>query len=254
MSGRLTSLYRHPVKGLSPELLDRVELEPHGSLPHDRRYAVEVGPSGFDPSAPAHISKMKFAVLARFPELARLRTRFQENSGLLRVEDAHGFGVDLQLDQEDGQVALARFLEAYLSGSVQSGMRVLEAPRGHMFSDHPQGRVSVVNLASVRLLEHGLGRPVDPLRFRANLLVDGLAPFEEDDWSVGSSLRVGDLEFRVISPVVRCVATHVDPTSGEADIDLVESLRTLFSRTTMGTYLSVVRGGLLRVGDEMRAS
>jgi uncharacterized protein YcbX len=254
MSGRLVSIFRHPVKGLSPEMLENVALEPKGSLPNDRRYAVEVGASGFDPSAPAHVSKMKFAVLARFPELARLRTRLQDASGLFRVEDDHGFGVDVPLDREDGRTALARFLEAYLSGSVQATMRVLEAPRGHMFSDHPQGRVSVLNLASVRLLEQAVGRPIDPLRFRANLLVDGLTPFEEDDWSVGSALRVGELEFRVVSPIVRCVATHVNPTSGEKDIDLVEQLRTVFDRTTMGTYLAVARGGLLKVGDEMKAS
>ena len=61
-------------------------------------------------------------------------------------------------------------------------------------------------------------------------------------------------EFSVVSPVVRCVATHVNPTSGETDIDLVEQLRTVFDRTTMGTYLVVARGGLLKVGDEMKAS
>ncbi|MBU6318698.1 MAG: MOSC domain-containing protein [Alphaproteobacteria bacterium] len=254
MPGLLASIFRHPVKGLSPELLERVALEPDGALPNDRRYAVEVGHSGFNPAAPAHVSKMKFVVLARFPELARLRTRLHEASGVFRVEDAYGFGVDVPLDREEGRAALSQFLEAYLSSSVESQMRVLEAPRGHMFSDHPAGRVSVVNLASVRLLEQAVGRPVDPLRFRANLFVDGLAPFAEDDWTIGSTLRIGELEFRVISPIVRCVATHVDPSTGEIDIDLVDQLRRVFDRTTMGTYLAVTRGGLLKVGDEMHAS
>src|SRR4051794_28335798 len=49
---KITGLYRYPVKGLSPEALEQVELSPGGTFPHDRRYAIENGPSGFDEAAP----------------------------------------------------------------------------------------------------------------------------------------------------------------------------------------------------------
>ena len=48
------SIYRYPVKGLSPERLDGVRLEPGQTLPSDRKYAIENGPAGFDPVAPAY--------------------------------------------------------------------------------------------------------------------------------------------------------------------------------------------------------
>jgi uncharacterized protein YcbX len=48
----LQSIYRYPVKGLSPEPLPAVALEPGQTLPADRRYAIENGPSGFDPADP----------------------------------------------------------------------------------------------------------------------------------------------------------------------------------------------------------
>ena len=48
---QIAGLYRYPVKGLSPEPLPRVALEAGQTFPADRRYAIENGPSGFDPAA-----------------------------------------------------------------------------------------------------------------------------------------------------------------------------------------------------------
>ena len=45
------SIYRYPVKGLSPEALPRIALAPGETVPGDRLYAIENGPSGFDPSS-----------------------------------------------------------------------------------------------------------------------------------------------------------------------------------------------------------
>ena len=46
------SIYRYPVKGLSPEALPRIALAAGETVPGDRLYAIE----NFDPSAPAYLS------------------------------------------------------------------------------------------------------------------------------------------------------------------------------------------------------
>ena len=51
MELHVASLYRYPVKGLSPERVSRAGLLEGGYFPGDRLYAVENGPSGFDPHA-----------------------------------------------------------------------------------------------------------------------------------------------------------------------------------------------------------
>ena len=51
-AAQIASLYRYPVKGLSPEPLPHVTLRVGETLPADRRYAIENGSSGFDPAAP----------------------------------------------------------------------------------------------------------------------------------------------------------------------------------------------------------
>ena len=94
MNGVVESIFRHPVKGLTPESMQQVQLSAGAYFPGDRNYAIEVGPSGFDAAAPKHISKQKFTVLARFPSLARVKTRLDDPTGRFHVGDASGVGVD----------------------------------------------------------------------------------------------------------------------------------------------------------------
>src|ERR1700752_4551006 len=75
---KITGLYRYPVKGLTPEPLPRAELRPGQTLLPDRRYAIETGPSGFNPAEPAWLSKPHFLMLMRDEWLAGLRTHFDD--------------------------------------------------------------------------------------------------------------------------------------------------------------------------------
>jgi uncharacterized protein YcbX len=248
MTGRIAALYRHPVKGFTPERLAAAMLEAGACFPCDRLYAVENGPSGFDPAQPAHLSKTKFAVLATIPALARVRTAYDEASGTLRVEAAPP--LHFPLATEAGREAFAQWLSGFIEPEDQRGrLRVLETAGPHRFIDDRSGAVSLLNLASVRDLAARLGRPVDPLRFRANLHVEGWPAWSELDLAEGEEIRVGDAKARVVKPIVRCAATHVDPTTGVRDIDLTQALHTHYGRLTCGLYLQVSWGGRVSDGD-----
>jgi uncharacterized protein len=243
MRGRIASLHRHPVKGLTPERLAAAQLTEGEHFPRDREYALEVGPSGFDPEKPAHISKQRFTVLARFPSLARLKTRLDDETGVFHVGDAYGFGVETDLVTPAGRGALERFLQTFLGQEASGPLKVLEGPGKHRFTDHPLGYVSVINLASVRAIEQAIGQPVNPLRFRANVYVEGWPAWAEDEWEVGLKIDLGEAKLAMFKPIVRCLATHVNLESGERDIDMVGQLREHFGRDTVGNYFSVARSG-----------
>ena len=138
-----------------------------------------------------------------------------------------------------------------LGDQLSGPLKVLPVPGAHRFMDDEAGFVSIVNLASVRDLEARLGRRVDPRRFRANLYVEGWPAWIENDasdWRVS----LGGAEARVVKPIVRCMATHVDPDTGERDIDLVRALFDNYGKTFCGIYLTVTRGGRIARGDGVR--
>jgi hypothetical protein len=258
MRGTIASLWRHPVKGLTPEPLEDVELEAGAYFPNDRVFAVEVGPSGFDREHPRHISKFRFAVLARFPELARVKTRLNDATGMLSVGDETGFGVDIPFGDAEARQALARYLQAFLGEEADAPLKVLDGPGKkaspcddmHHFMDNTQdGFVSAINLASIRAIEQAIGQPVDPLRFRANLYYDAGQAFIEDGLERGDMMEVGGARLRTLKTITRCIATHANPDSGTRDIDMLGALQQHFGRVTLGNYFAVKRGGRVARGD-----
>jgi uncharacterized protein YcbX len=253
MQGRVTGLYRHPVKGFTPEALDAAVLQPGLCFPCDRLYAVEDGPSGFDPAAPGHISKMRFAVLAKIPEVARVHTQYDEARGELSVEVPGQVSFHAILTNATGRRAFADWLQHFLGDLACGRLEVLEAPGDHRFMDSRSGFVSVINLASIRALEAAVGMPLNPLRFRGNLYVEGWPAWAENGF-MGGALSVGDAKVAVTKPTGRCRAIQVDPHSGVDDIDLVSQLFNHFGHTIMGVYTSVEQGGRISVGDTVEFS
>ncbi|MCP2082991.1 UNVERIFIED_ORG: uncharacterized protein YcbX [Methylorubrum zatmanii] len=248
---RIAALYRYPVKGLSPEAVETAELETSGYFPGDRLYAIENGPSGFNETVPRHLPKIAYLMLMRNEALARLRTRFDDATHRLTVEENGVQAVDADLSTAEGRAALAEFMKGFLPQELRGAPRVLTAPPGYRFTDSRTGYVSLINRASVAATEDLVGAPVDPLRFRGNLYLDGLEPWAELDM-VGRVLEAGDVRFKITSRTERCAATNVDPQTGQRDLSIPRTLMQGVGHTDCGVYAEVLAGGVLRTGDSLR--
>jgi uncharacterized protein YcbX len=252
MSGHAAAIFRHPVKGFTPEALDFVELSPGKGVAFDRVYAVENGPSGFDPAAPTFIPKQKFTVLAQLPRIAAARTRFHEADATLQAAAPGAPPFRASLATVEGRSAFAAWLTALLGDEVRGPLKVVEASDGWRFFDNPQGHVSLINLASLRDLGQRMGVELDPLRFRANVYVEGWPAWAENQWA-GKRLMLGWARAEVFKPIVRCAAVHVDPTTGERDLDVTKALFDNYGHMLCGTYVNVTHAGRLGLGDAIIA-
>src|SRR5438270_1161551 len=174
----LRSIYRYPVKGLSPERLSEVRLEPGHTLPADRKYAIENGPSGFDSAAPSYLPKSRFLMLMRNERLATLETRYDDATHALTIR---GEGRELargDLSTPEGRLAIEAFFRRFMPKELAGTPKVLQAD-GYSFSDVSAKVVSIINLASVAAIERLVDAPVHPLRFRGNLYVEGWPAWHE---------------------------------------------------------------------------
>src|ERR1700688_4567432 len=106
---QIASLYRYPVKGLSPEPLPRVALQPGQNFPADRRYAIENGPSGFDPAAPIWLPKFHYLMLMRNERLAGLQTHFDDHTHMLTMREDGKVAARGNLETTEGRAAVERF-------------------------------------------------------------------------------------------------------------------------------------------------
>jgi hypothetical protein len=248
MSGQVAGIFRHPVKGFTPEPLDVVHLAPDEGFPHDRVWAVENGPSDFDPAAPAFVPKRQFTVLAYIAKVAAARTRYDASTGVLHATGPGGREFAGRLADSEARTAFAAWLTELLGEEATGPLRVVEAPGEHRFTDHPLGQVSIVNLASVRELGQRMGVELDPLRFRANLYVEGWPAWAEHDWT-GKRLMLGWAQAQVFKSIVRCAATHVDPTTSVRDLEITKALFDAYGHTLCGFYVRITSAGAVGLGD-----
>ena len=248
---QIASLYRYPVKGLSPEPLQSVELKSGETLPFDRAYAIENGPGRFDANAPRHLPKINFLMLMRDERLATLRSMFDDASETLTISRDGKQVARGQLTTPLGRQLIEQFLAAYMKTELRGPPKIVQAP-GHSFSDMAAKCVHIINLASVREVERIIGRPVDPLRFRANLYLDGLEPWSEFAW-LDREISVGPTKLAVFARTQRCEATNVDPATGARDMAIPAHLMRAWGHQDFGVYAKVVKGGEIAIDAPVTA-
>ena len=161
---QIEGLYRYPVKGLSPEPLPSVMLETGRTLPADRRYAIENGPSGFDPAQPAWLHKSFYLMLMRNERLAGLRTHYEDESHLLTIHRDGEVAARGNLETAAGRTVIEAFFAANFTDELKGPPKLLSGG-DHSFSDVAKKVVSIINLGSIRAIENMVGRRCIPCAF-----------------------------------------------------------------------------------------
>jgi uncharacterized protein YcbX len=248
---RIETIYRYPVKGLTPQRLERATLSVGATLPADRLYAVENGPCGFDPTNPKYFPKQRFLMLMCNERLAALRTDYDESSHTLTIQSEGREAARGDLRTRQGRLAIEAFFRNFMPDDLRGPPKVLFGD-GHSFSDVSKKVVSIINLASVAMVETAAGVPVNPLRFRGNIYVAGWPAWHEFDL-LGRELQVGLARLKVVKRIVRCAATDVDPDSGVRNLTISHTLMQNFGHADCGVYAEVEVGGDIARGDALNS-
>ena len=109
--------------------------------------------------------------------------------------------------------------------------------------------VLLTSMESHWALDRWVGEPLDIGRMRPNLVVSGGAPFEEDSWI---RLEGPEVTIELVKPCARCVATTVNPKTGQKGAEPLRSLavhRKVDNEVIFGQNAIVLREGIVRVGE-----
>ena len=249
MPATVARLYRYPVKGLGPQPLAQTTVARGAGMPGDRRFAIARARTAWDEARPTWLRKEAFVMLMRDGDeaLARVRCTFDADGTVVTATPPDETARRADLATAPGRDDLARILNEVLGPHPDGPVRVVAAGTLSL-TDIPQNGLSLINLASVEDFARRIGRPLDPMRFRANVYLEGLPAWSERDW-IGRRVRLGGLVVAVNAHIQRCNATQVDPTTAARDVETVRLLRQHYGHVDMGVYAEVVEGGRLAVGD-----
>ncbi|WP_407158451.1 MOSC domain-containing protein [Bradyrhizobium sp. STM 3557] len=245
----IAGLYRYPVKGLTPESLQTVPLRVGQTLPADRRYAIENGPSGFDPEAPSWKIKTVYLMLMRNERLAGFNCRFDDATHVLTIRRDGMVVAQGDLESASGRATLEALFATNFADELRGPPKILSAS-GHSFSDLARKVVSIINLASLAEIETMVGATVHPLRFRANVYVTGWPAWHEAGL-VGETLRIGAARLKVVKTITRYAAVNVDPDTAARDLEIPPALMRHRGNNECGIYAEVIEDGDIAIGDQL---
>lgn len=248
MSACISAIYRHPIKGLGVETLDRVELMAGRTMPGDREWALAQEGAKIDKSAPEWMRCMAFIRGAKAPTLMAVSTA-READGQMRL--SHPARPDLVFDPMTGtgEAALVDWLKPLYPENHPAPAFLVHLPDRGM-TDSSTETVTLMSDDSLAALSDSIGQQLDRRRFRGNLWVKDLPAWAELDL-IGQEIQLGAVTGRVISAVERCRATGGNPQTGAEDLDVLDHLNTVYGHANFGVFVEITRGGALSQGDQM---
>ena len=245
-AGRLAAICRHPVKSAGYEELANVTLTAGRPMPWDRVWAVAHAAARFDGQPDGWQPKMQF--LRGWAEGALMAIRARFDAGTQTLTLTHPARPDLTVRLPDDGAALVDWLRPLWPETRPAPDRLVARTDGGALADVPDPWVAIGNLASNRALGQRLGQELSIHRWRANLWLDGLAPWEEFDL-IGREIAVGRARLRVEERIGRCRATCANPATGRLDADTLGALEDGYGHQDFGVYARVIDGGPVAVGD-----
>ena len=255
----VAALYRYPVKGFTPEECETLTVLDEGRVAGDRVLGIRFADT--EAADDAWSRKHGMVALINTPGLARLRVTFDAKSFRLRFRFGNSVLIDEVLNPE-GRRRIAAVLADYVLKLGENPLtdhperlplRVIGDGHSPRYHDEEPGRVTLHGRGSLQALEAVLGKEVSELRFRSNVAVDGLTAWEEQNW-LGRKIRIGAVEFAVVKPKTRCLATHANPATGERDLPILTTLTQKMGQENPTFAVAMVptrAGGQIHVGDQV---
>ncbi|MBE9915620.1 MOSC domain-containing protein [Paenibacillus donghaensis] len=225
--GQVKEIRRFPVKSILGESLSSVLIDNRGLI-GDRLWAIKNMSGKFGSGKTTR----------RFQQMNGLfnyRARYEGSTPIVTMPD----GLDFRGDNKTINEALSEWL----------GFQVTLA-REESIPHFDEGPISIITTSALRMLSQILGEPVDPRRFRANILIDTESTgYNDDDW-VGRTVRIGStVTLKVVAPLQRCVMVN----NAQEDLQDDSRILRILSQNhgaTFGVWAKVERNGEVNVGDE----
>ncbi|WP_193086294.1 MOSC domain-containing protein [Brevibacterium aurantiacum] len=265
---RVARLFRFPVKGFPAEEIPEADVRTGRGIRGDRVAAFTNGSLDIPDDSWHRYSA--FTVLKNDTDLQKWQVALDlaeaadssqsavaDPSATVTLTSPQNETTTFRTDDRDSRATSADFLSARIPPQGDFPRALSVADQG-MFDSQSAG-VSIINPATVAAISQTADgqaalapgeTELDPLRFRGNVLVDGLAPFEEFAL-IGKIVRLGGVRLAITQAIERCPATTVNPTTTAVDVNVPRVLASACGHLHCGVYGRILESGLVSTGDEI---
>ncbi len=244
---QVAALWRHPIKSHGRESLSEVTLTAGMTMPWDRHWAVIHEATHFDAIDPRWVMCRNFMIGTSTPALAGVWAELDEATATITLTHADLGRHTFRPDDPDDWAGFLQWVLPLCPDDAHQPQGIVKAPeRGMTDTDFPS--ISINNMSSHRAVAGKLGHPLQPERWRGNVWLDGLGPWEEFEW-LDRTVRIGTAELTVKERIGRCKHTMANPLTGRRDVDTLGALRDGWGHRDFGVYAVVTKTGKVALND-----
>jgi len=236
---------RHPIKAHGFEALTTSEIKAGQTMPWDRTWAVTHEATKAEGGRWAEC--VNFSRGAKAPHLMAIGAKLDTEAETLTFSHPDQPDLTFWPDNADDVAHFIAWVTPLMPQDRAASTGIVRTTeQGMTDSDFPS--ISLGNLATLRALEQHAGRQLDVRRFRINLWVDGMAPYEEFDL-IGHDIQIGSVTFKAEEPIERCASTMANPETGHRDIDTLAEMDAAWGHRELGIALVAQSDGAVTLGD-----
>ncbi len=245
---KIKNLYFSPVKSLSFNNVDTLEIIKNIGIKNDRIFAFTNNLNFEDielvKNDPLKREIYKFLSLKKYPELNQFNFLLEDNFLILEFENKIILKTDIE-NQHEVKILCSK-LEDILPNI--NNINLLKDNMNPFFDTMPNKSISLINLNSIKDFEKQSNHQIEHDRFRGNIYVEDLYKWEERKL-VGKVLSINDLKFKVIKEIPRCSATNIKPKTSDINLNIPFNLKKIYNHINLGIYLDPLNDGKINKGD-----
>lgn len=111
-----------------------------------------------------------------------------------------------------------------------------------------------INESSLEDLNQRVDEEIQINRFRANMIINGLKAYEEEQLN---EFSIGDATFKMIKPCARCIMININPETSERGKEPLQTLSTFRkkgNKVYFGMNAVCINPGQVQIGDSLQVS
>tara|TARA_B100000700_G_scaffold315884_1_gene404578 strand:- start:195 stop:977 length:783 start_codon:yes stop_codon:yes gene_type:complete len=226
---RVAELYRYPVKSFSSERCEELTIN-DGKVIGDRVLAFRFADRGA-PHDWGWQRKSNFLSLSNTPGLSLLDVKFDDQLRQLMFKYDRELIVQGSIDSIAERITISKAIEKFaftlevnplFDHPERTPLNLIGDGLQGLFYDSKNGGVTVYSNESLKAFQASMGSEIDGRRFRTNVVIDCADRWQELAWN--GYVSIGNVDFKVVKPVARCLATHANPVTGDRDQDIMGGL------------------------------
>jgi len=259
MSATISSINYCPVKSVSFQSIEKCEIKKDVGIIGDRIFAfakdLDLEQAKLFEKSPAERKGKwnKVLTLKNSPVLNKYNFLFKKNKLILIFKNKEILTINAS-ELSERQLLSNKILE--LENSLKEPIVLMKNEELPFFDTSISNKVdfinsvSLLNIQSINDFQKKIDKKVEISRFRGNICIDGVKPWEEQEW-VGKIVKINNVSFKVEKKIPRCVAINLKPQTDDNSLNLLQALKKIYNHFDMGIYLTALDNGKVEVGNKI---